>query len=204
MPRTTFTIYILLTFAILIVASSWNFVVAQTSQPLNTAPRSYVLTLLYDNGKLELPDDDSSIDPSPELYAAPAPKNYLFYTAELYDKEGNLLVSGPIDQKQNFGQVVDPPYGPENGWVQITAPYDESATRIVIKDYSRAAVFDHPLYNTTVFAPKNTEEFSQVEQNIPRPSFWHDNWILALLIGAVIIVGASLGFVVFRYYRRNS
>lgn len=181
-----------------------GYVLAQTPKAPIDIPQSYVLTLLYNNGKLDFPDDDSSIDPSLEPYAAPAPKNYLFYTAELYDQAGNVVAIGPIDQKQNFGQVVDPAYGPENAWVRITAPYDAAATRIVIKDYSRQTVFEQPLYNTTVLAKPETDEVFPQAVPVAAPSFWHSNWVLGILIAAVILVGSLLVYIVLRYYRSHS
>jgi hypothetical protein len=159
-------------------------------------PQSYVLEISYENGLFSLPEDDSRMDPSTQVFIEATLKSYPLYSIDLYDASGKILSSSKIDQKTAFAKLVDENHNSDHDWVRIVAPYDKKANRIVIKNDFGEVLFDELLYNTNILR-EDDPTVMQANSNGSRSasaSSSSPSWIIVLLIIALVAVGGFLAW----------
>lgn len=122
---------------------------------------SFLLHLYYENGSLRLDGEFSelTIEPSTTNFIPPV-RAYPLYTASLYDKNNNLLISAKIDQRGSNSEI-------KNGVVTIVTPFGEKTDRIEISNENGKKMISLSIWNLCNYNNVCDSSLGETAQNCP-------------------------------------
>ena len=122
---------------------------------------SFFLHLYYENGSLKLEEEFSelTIEPSTANFVSPI-RSYPLYTASLYDKNSNLLVSAKIDQRGSNSET-------KNGTVTIITPFDKKTDHVEISNENGKKVISLSIWNLCNYNNVCDSSLGETAQNCP-------------------------------------
>ncbi|MEK7120341.1 MAG: hypothetical protein AAB824_02250 [Patescibacteria group bacterium] len=123
---------------------------------------SFLLHLYYENGNLRLDGEEFSeltIEPSTANFVSPA-RSYALYTASLYDKNNNLLISARVDQRGSNSEI-------KNGVVTIVTPFDEKTDRAEISNENGKKMISLSIWNLCNYNKTCEASLGETKVNCP-------------------------------------
>ncbi|KKR09913.1 MAG: hypothetical protein UT37_C0008G0015 [Parcubacteria group bacterium GW2011_GWA2_39_18] len=180
---------------------------------------SFLLHLYYESESLKLDGDEIgelTIESSTVDFVPPT-RSYPLYTASLYDKNNNFLISAKIDQRGGNSEI-------KSGIVTIIAPFDKKTDRVEISNETGKKIISLSIwglcnYNKICDSSLGETGGNCSEDCVPKPSATQpsptpsikqtlsssgNRWVMGIWIFSGIILAAGLTMIYIAKKRRES